>query len=401
MLAAVAIGSVVAALAPTLGWLLVGRVIQGFGGAVTPLAFGIIRDEYPAAKRASAVGVISAIIAVGGGLGTVLAGPIVEGLGWRGLFWLPMILVLATALSALLFIPESPVKNGGRINWLAATLLAGWLVTLLLPLSEGAAWGWGSAAVIGLFVAAALMFAGWMIIELRTSNPVIDMRMMRRPAMWTTNLVALFFGATMFAVLAFVPQMAQTPASTGYGIGASVTGSGLMVVPMLLTMAVAGWLSGPIARIVSLRGQLGISSGLGDIGASGFAFVHGSVWPIAAAGAVFGLGLGLGYAAIASLVVQGVPAHQTGVAAGMNAYIRTIGGAIGTAVVGTVITSTAPSGGFPAEISYVVGFALVAALAIFALAVSFLVPRDRIAGEGDEVTVAEPAFVTSATAEVS
>jgi MFS family permease len=96
-LGAIALGCLVAALAPNIGVLIVARVIQGLGGAVFPVSFGIIRDEFPAARVPSAVGVLSAVIAAGGGLGIVLSGPIVESLSWRWLFWIPMIVVTATA----------------------------------------------------------------------------------------------------------------------------------------------------------------------------------------------------------------------------------------------------------------------------------------------------------------
>jgi MFS family permease len=99
-LAAIATGSLVAALSPDLVGIVAGRIIQGLGGAIFPLAFGIVRDEFPAEKVPSAVGILSAIIAVGGGLGAVLAGPIVDVLGWRWLFWLPMVIVVLIGILA-------------------------------------------------------------------------------------------------------------------------------------------------------------------------------------------------------------------------------------------------------------------------------------------------------------
>lgn len=377
VLAAVALGSIVAALAPNLSVVLVGRVLQGLGGAITPLAFGMLRDIHPPQRVPGAIGLLSSVIAVGGGLGTVLAGPIESALGWRWLFWLPLLIVVLTALAAAAFLPESTSRPGGRINWTAASLLAGWLVALLLPLSEGSAWGWSNPLTQGLFVASAVLIVLWIWVEFRSDNPVIDMRMMRRPAVWTTNLVALLFGATMFAVLAFVPQLVQTPRSTGYGLGLSVTGSGLVVVPMLVTMAIAGPLSGRLANVVSFRMQVAAASLLSAIATAGIAFQHSSAVLIGTWGAVYGLGLGLAYAAIASLVVQSVPAHQTGVASGMNANIRTIGGAIGTAVVAAVVTAQLGRSGFPLEHGYLVGFVILAVFAIIATAVAFLVPRDH------------------------
>src|SRR6516162_8804488 len=131
-LAALAAGSLMAALASSIGVMIVARVIQGAGGGMIPVAFGIIRDEFPAGKVATAVGTIAGLTSVGGGLGIVLAGPIVDGLGYRWLFWLPLIGTVLAAVGAVLFVPESPVRSPGRISWLPTVLLSGWLAALLV-----------------------------------------------------------------------------------------------------------------------------------------------------------------------------------------------------------------------------------------------------------------------------
>jgi EmrB/QacA subfamily drug resistance transporter len=392
-LGAIVLGCLVAALAPNIGVLLVGRVIQGLGGAVFPASFGIIRDEFPAARVPSAVGVLSAVIAAGGGLGIVLCGPIVEALGWRWLFWIPVIIVAVTAVLAHRYVPESPVRSAGRIDWPAAVLLSGWLVALLIPLSEATSWGWGSPAVIALFVLAVVLFAAWISVELRSRHPLIDMRMMRLPAVWTANLVALLFGAGMFSVYGFLPEFMQTPVSAGYGFGTSVTGAGLLMLPMLVAMAVSGSLSAPITPVVGAKAQLVWGSVCGVVACASFAFYHGHAWQIGIAGAIFGLGLGLAYSSMTSLIVQNVPASQTGAASGMNANIRNIGGSIGTAVVSSLITGHLQSGGLPRESGFTHGFLLLAGISAATVAVALLVPsRSRgtgalLAAEGTTVIV--------------
>ena len=373
----IAAGNLLAAVAPTIGVLIVARILQGLGGAIFPLAFGIIRDEFPRERVSSAIGAMSAIIAVGGGLGLVLAGPIVGALGWRWLFWIPMAASALVGILALVFVPESPSRTGGRINWVGATLLAGWLVALLLPLSEAHVWGWGSPLAIGLLVLAAVLLATWIVVEYRSANPVIDMRMMRLPGVWTVNLVALLFGAGMFSTYAFLPQFTQTPTSTGYGFGATVTESGLLLLPMLVTMAITGFISGPIAPWVSFKLQLALGSAV--IAASGvlFVFAHATPFEVAATSGLFGLGLGVAYAAMSSLIVQAVPANQTGAASGMSVNVRTIGGAIGTGVVSTIITSHPGAAGLPLESGYTDGFVVLAAFAIAAALVSVIVPSAR------------------------
>jgi MFS family permease len=395
------IGLLISALSHSLGPLVLGRAVQGCGGAVFPLAFGIIRDNLPAARVPAAIGALSAIIAVGSGLGTILAGPIVEALGWRWLFWIPLIVTAVAGLLAALVIPESASRSGGRINWLAAVLLAGWLVALLLPLSEGMVWGWGSPLVIGLFVAAGVLLAAWIAVEVRANTPLIDMRIMRLPGVWTVNLAALFVGAGMFGIFAFFPRFVQTPVSAGYGFGATVGESGILMLPMLIAMAVAGFVSGPIARRIGFTGQLVGGAALMVVAALGFAFVHGTTLAISIEAGITGFGLGIAYAAMTSLIVQAVPATQTGVASGMNANIRTIGGALGSTIMAAIVTGSLEPSGLPQESGYTSGYLVLAIFAFGAVLAGLILPvlrRGRpVAGRTpvdapDEVVVESPLF---------
>lgn len=253
VLVTVTLGCLLAALAPNIGVLIVARVVQGIGGALFPLSFGIIRDEFTAAEVGPSISNLSAVIAAGGGVGLVAAGPIVSALDYRWLFWLPVGVVAVTTLIALRYVPESPSRAAGRVSWLGAVLLSGWLVALLLPLSQAGQWGWGSARVIGLFAAAVLLFALWLLAEARSRTPLIDLRVMRLPAVWTTNTAALLFGAGMYAIWSFLPGFVQTPSSAGYGFGASVTAAGLLMLPMLLAMFCSGVLSGRLEPVLGAR----------------------------------------------------------------------------------------------------------------------------------------------------
>jgi EmrB/QacA subfamily drug resistance transporter len=376
-LGAVALGCLVSAIAPNLAVLLAGRVLQGLGGAVVAVSFGIVRDEFPPHRVPSAVGALSAVIAFGGGLGVVLAGPIVAGLGWRWLFWIPLIGVGAAVVLVQLTVPESPHRAPGRINPASSVLLTAWLVALLIPLSEAPAWGWAAPTSIMLFIAAAVLFAAWVVVELRAASPLVDLRMMRIPAVWTTNLAGLAIGASMFSILAFVPEFTQTPPSAGYGFGASVTGAGLLLLPLLLGMTLTGSLSGPLAGRFPVKAQLVWGSALCALSFAALAAFHAAAWQAAAAGAAYGIGLGFAYAAMTGLVVQSVPAHQTGVAAGTNANIRTIGGSIGTAAVGSLITAHTLPGGVPTESGFTHGFVVLAIVSAAAVVGALLVPGRR------------------------
>ena len=376
-LGALAVGSLIAAVAPTIGVLIFARVVQGIGGGVLPLTFGIIRDEFPAERVAGAIGTAAALLAVGGALGLVVSGPLVEALSYHWLFWLPMLLTAVAAVAAWLFVPASPVRTEGRIDVRAAVLLSGWLVCLLLPVSQGRDWGWSSPLVVGLLVASVLLCALWVRTEVRSDAPLIDMRMMRLPAVWTTNLVSLLFGVGMYAGYAFLPQFLQTPERAGYGFGASVTVSGLLLLPQSLATFVVGLLSGRLAARYGSKRLLVVGAALSAVSQLGLALVHDSTWQVLAATVLGGSAFGLAFAAMSNLVVEAVPRSQTGVASGMNANIRTVGGAIGGAVLGSVVTAGARADGLPVEAGYTNGFAVLAGCSAVAALVALLVPVPR------------------------
>jgi EmrB/QacA subfamily drug resistance transporter len=397
-LVALAVGSLLAALAPSIEVMIVARVIQGAGGGMVPVAFGIIRDEFPSEKVTGAVGALAALTAIGAGLGIVLAGPIVNALDYHWLFWLPMILTIVAAVAAVLFVPESPVRAAGRISWLPAVLLSAWLVALLVALSEAPVWGWGSGRVLGLLAAAVVLAAGWMIAELRATTPLIDMHMMRRTTVWTNNLVALLIGMGMYATFAFLPEFVQTPTAAGYGFGASITRSGLMLLPATITMFVVGMSVGRLAR--RLGGKVLVIAGclIGSVAMAVLAFAHGHEWEIYLSTALMGIGFGLAFSAMAALVVAAVPTSQTGVASGMNANIRTIGGSIGAAMMASIVTSQLAPSGLPKESGYTIGFAVMAGSLVLAALAGLLIPSvGRLRQMADEPEHSEMAMVAGGT----
>ena len=342
-----------------------------------PVGFGIIRDEFPADKVAGTVGILAALLAVGGSLGIVLAGPIVNALSWRWLFWLPAIVTVIAAVGAVLFVPQSPIRSPGRISWLPAILLSGWLVLLLVPLSEASDWGWGSPAVVGLLAGAVLLAAAWVWSELRAATPLIDMTMMRLPAVWTNNLVALLIGVGLYAMFAFLPEFVQTPSAAGYGFGASITRSGLMLLPSGVTMFAAGLFAGSLTR--RYGGKVLVVAGclIGCVSMAMFAFAHSQQWEIYVATGVLGIGFGLAFSAMSANVVSAVPAGQTGVATGMNANIRTIGGSIGAAAMASIVTAKLEPSGLPAGSGYTTGFGVMAAVLLVAALAATLIPAQR------------------------
>ena len=405
-LGALAVGSLLAALAPSIGVLIVARAIQGIGGGVLPLTFGIIRDEFPRDKVAGAVGTSAALLAVGGGIGLVLAGPIVDVLSYHWLFWIPMVMTVLAALAAFFFVPESPERTAGRINVASALLMSSWLVTLLLAVSQGHSWGWGSPITVGLFVATAVLLPVWVRAEARSDSPLIDMQMMRIPTVWTVNLVSLLFGMGMYSMFAFLPQFLQTPDDvTGYGFGASVTQSGLMLLGQTVATFLAGVYSGRLAARFGSKAVLVVGATLTAFAILGLAVAHDQLWMVLVETTVLGLGFGLSFAAMSNLIVDAVPQSQTGVASGMNANIRTVGGALGSAVLASVVTANARPDGLPVEAGYTNGFTVLVVTSALAALVAVFVPVIRarthvVPGPQAEAEAAEAAEAAGAVAAV-
>ena len=399
VLATLALGSILAALATSIAVMIVARVIQGVGGGLIPLSFGIIRDEFPHEKVPGAVGAIAALLAVGGGLGLVLAGPIVNLLDYHWLFWIPGAAMAVAAVATYYVVPESPVRTPGRISWLAALLLSAWLVALLVGVSQAPAWGWWSPAVLGLLAASVALAPVWVVVELRSRQPLIDMRMMRLPAVWTTNMVGLLFGVGMYSIFAFLPEFLQAPPSAGYGFGASITESGLILLPMSASMFGLGAFSGRLASRFSAKAVLVSGSALSVAPLLILAFAHAHVWQITVATLLLGGGFGLAFAAMSTIVVDSVPSTQTGVASGMNANIRTIGGSVGAAVTASVVTSATFADGLPRESGYTVAFAMLAGALVLAALAGLLIPPlrgVRDAHQQEQAAMAHPALATVA-----
>ncbi|WP_281361696.1 MFS transporter [Acrocarpospora pleiomorpha] len=355
VLSALCLGSLIAALAPTIGWLIAARVLQGAGGAVLPLSFGVIRDEWRE-QMSRGIGGIAAIAAAGFAAGMVVAGPIVGGLGYRWLFWIPMIITGLAALGAAVVIPDSPARDRVRVPIVPGVLLAGWLVALLLALSRGHAWGWNSSLTIGLLASSAALFVTWIWMECHVPVPMVDMRMMRFRGVWASNVISLFAGFGAFAFFGFLPQLLQAPTSTGYGFGASVTQSGWVLLPSACASFAVGLTSSRLVTRFGARTVTAVGTVVAGVALLVVALFHDSLWQLYAATTMYGLGSGMVFSSLPSVVIGSVPAQQTGVASGMNANLRTIGGAIGAATMGGIVTAGVGADGLPTGTVYTIGF---------------------------------------------
>jgi EmrB/QacA subfamily drug resistance transporter len=369
------LGCLLSALSHSFPLLVAGRAIQGAGGAVFPLAFGIIRDEFPRDRVATGIGLISATFGIGGGAGLVLSGVIVDHLSYEWIFWLGLAAAVVAATATWLFVPESPIKTPARIDWAGAVGLSAGLACLLLAISEGSSWGWHSGRIIALFAVSVLILVVWIVLEVRISQPLVDMTLMRLRGVWTTNLCGFLIGFSMFGSFILIPRFVQTPSVAGYGFGASVTAAGVFLLPTAVVMLVAG----PAAGALGTRYGFRLPLMLGSVIAGGafvvLAAAHSERWHIYLASTGLGLGIGFAFASMANLIVEAVPPSHTGIATGMNTIMRTIGGAMGGQIAASVVAGHVQASGLPTESGYTVAFVLSAVMAFVAFLAGQAIPR--------------------------
>ncbi|HEY6889681.1 MAG TPA: MFS transporter [Solirubrobacter sp.] len=372
-----AAGSAVCALAPSLGVLVLGRVIQGAGGGIFPLAFGIIRETFPPERVATAIGGISATFGIGGGVGLVLAGLIVSALDASWLFWLGL-MALPAAFAIWRFVPQEETRPGARVDWAGAALMSVSLAALLYGLSKANEWGWGSPRVLALSLGGLALAAFWGWFETKVDQPLVDMRVLRRRPVLMTNVTAVLVGFSMFASFLLIPQLAQTNTKFGYGFSASVTGAGLLMLPSTMVMLVAGPLAGRLATRVNSRLPLVIGTFSGMLAFVVYALFHGSEWEICVGGALLGVGIGFSFASMANLIVEAVPREEVGVATGINTIMRSLGGALGAQLVASLLTAKTITGtAIPSEAAYTDAFIVAAVAAGLAVVAALAIPQTR------------------------
>jgi EmrB/QacA subfamily drug resistance transporter len=380
-----AVGTIGAALATSIATLVAARALQGAAGAIFPLAFGIVRDEFPRERVGVALGLLSATFGVGAGVGLVLSGVILEALSWHWLFWFGAIPVVIALVLVLKLIPESPVRTPSRFDvWGVLTLSLG-LGALLLALSEGERWGWHSALTLGVFAASFVILAVWVWVETTVPDPMMDISVMRQPAVFWTNVLAFVVGFSMYSTYLLMPTLIQLghglPAALAkevdYGFSGTVVVAGLYLLPATITMLLVGPLGGAIeprvgARALTFVGLLAIG-----VAALLLTVAHSTGLEVVIAIAILGAGIGLVYSMLAKLVVDAVAPSVTGVAMGVNTVMRTVGGTVGGQLSAAFLTSftVAGTGGLPAETAFTLTFLVAGIGAIIGLAAVLPIPR--------------------------
>ncbi|GHB37526.1 MFS transporter [Streptomyces xanthochromogenes] len=383
-LAIMVIGSLIAGFTDQLVVMIVGRALQGFAMGAIPLGIGLMRDELPREKLGSAMALMSSSIGVGGGLALPAAALIAQHADWHALFFSSAGLGVVAIVLTLFFVPESRVKAEGTFDVLGALGLSAGLVLLLLPITKGSDWGWGSATTLGLLGAAVLVLVLWGVMELRVKAPLVNLRTTARREVLLTNLASTMVGVAFYAISLVLPQLLQLPSATGYGLGQSMVVAGLCVAPLGLTMM----LTAPVyARLSAKYGPkttlilgmliiaVGYGAGLGLMSAA---------WQTIIISVVVGAGIGLAYSSLPALIIGAVDPSETGAANGLNTLMRSIGTSVSSAVIGMVLANTSQNFGsvaLPTMHGFRVSFLIATAAVAGGLALAVFLPKGRPAAK--------------------
>jgi MFS family permease len=244
---------------------------------------------------------------------------------------------------------------------------------VLIAIAHATVWGWTSPPTLALLGSGLAICGLWILVEVRSSNPLVDMTMMRVRGVWTANLAAFLLGAGLYSWFLLLPQLAQLPRTTGFGYGASVVAAGLFLLPCALGMGVLGSVAGRVERRFGSRRALIAGAAVSAASCGWLAVTSRHPYDMLLSSTLLGVGIGLAFAALGNLIVQAVPASQTGVASGMNTVVRTLGGALGGQIAATFVAANTVHG-LPALTGFTQTFAMSAVFLAGCVAAGLLIP---------------------------
>lgn len=357
LMAVVAVGGLVSSLAPNLPVLLLGQVLEGAMVGAMPLSFILVRKHLSTGQSQVAIGVVSGLFVGGGMLGTLMAGPIAEGLSRHWMFAIPTIAIVVATLFVHKLMPDDPpARSDARIDWPGLALLSGILLTLMLGLSMAPEVGSRPLALAALVVLLALLVTGWVAVQRRSSSPMVDLHLLAKPAIWSSYVVTFAVCVGTSVSMYLVPQLFDVSAD-GYGFGADSTDIGRYLLPGAIAGAISGPLGGAAARRFGSRAV--VAAGIGVMTATllALAFLHAEVWQLIVGKALIALASGACITAMVVKTATSVEHENTGTATSLVLVTRVIGFAAGAQISGAILTAgTHPGTDDPSESAFVTGF---------------------------------------------
>lgn len=382
-LAIIMVGSIMAACAPNFTVFLIGRALQGLSYGIVPVTIALARRYLPEVQVRPGISSLSVTVSTGLGVGYPLTGMLASGFGFRVAFAFAVVFLVTAIIVVWRVVPDGPDDRAprNRFDVLGAALLGLGLTALLVAVSEGSNWGWGSVATLGFFLAAAAILATWVRVELRVSNPLINLRVIRHKDVLLANCTAIGLGAAMYMGLSVASIIAQAPGTTAYGIGLPLFWAGFVMLPLSVGSFTANRVVRKLSGRINLPTLLPLGAGMTAIGAILLWQVHDQLWEILVGMMLFGVGMGTTYASMPGLIARSVADTELGSAVSFNQVLRTVGGAFGSALSGSVLASYLAADLNPTDtgITLALGLSAGASTVVFtALAVNHVRARRRL-----------------------
>ena len=371
-LAAVVAGSVLAAL-PGGGFvlLLIGRGLHGLGLGLMPLTMTVARDNLPEYRSGPAIALLSISTVAGAGLGYPITGLIDDTLGLHATYWFGALVAGAALLASVPVIPRSVHIERRLLDTPGAVLLGLALVALLVAITEGDKWGWGSVKVLGLLAASACFLVLWVRRERSADHPLVDLSLLRHASVAVTNAAGLLIGMAMYIYIPLITDFVQTPRSAGYGFGSSVVTVGLMLLPFSVLSTAMSRVAAAVGSRYGQEWVVPIGSLVTMVAVGLFAVSGGSLWEGFVDMGICGIGVGFTFAAMPGLIVRSVPAEETGSALGFYQVVRFVGFSLGSGLGATVLAGYTRSGRvLPERAGFTVALLIGAGISLLAAVVS-------------------------------
>ncbi|GAA2787022.1 MFS transporter [Kribbella solani] len=377
------VGSLLTVIPLPFAYLLLGRAAQGSGLGLVVLMMAVARDHLDEQRAARTIALLSVASTAGIGIGYPLSGILADQFGVRAAYGLGLVVTVSAFVAAVFLLPHAPntttqrgvapTATAARFDVRGAVLLAIALPALLLVIGETRLWQQHAGLAVVILVAALLVLFGWAVLEARTEQPLVDVRLLRHPAVAAANVVMLVGGVGMYLLFSLITRYVQTPTAAGYGFGLTTFEAGLVLVPFSVLGFVAGRLVPGWRERVGARLLLGASTAVVLAAFVLFAVARSRlVLPVVAIG-VLGLGVGAFSAAMPAVILAVTPAAETASAMSVNAVVRSVGFSTGSAL-GGLILAAHTTGTFPTESGFTTAAWLGATATTCTLAIVALLP---------------------------
>jgi predicted MFS family arabinose efflux permease len=368
-------GCVLSAVSTGFVVLVIGRGLQGVGLGLLPVTMAIARSQLPPDKAGRAIATLSVTAAVGAGLGYPLTAVIAQVFDFHAAFWFGAITVSVALALVVLVLPARSDAPARRFDVLGMTTLGLAVVGVSVVLSEGGQWGWTAPPSVGIVVGCVGLLILWVRHELRTEDPLIDVRQVRNRSVLTADVSGFLIAMAMYLFLPIIVEYVQIPTASGYGFSASIVVSGLVFVPLSIGSFTASRCLVAYDRRFGTRSMIPFGSLVFALSTLFFALEHRSLWEAFVAAGIAGIGIGFTFAAMPGFIVRAVPPGETGSALGFYQVLRSIGLSVGSALAAAVLTAYTRTGRtFPTFEGFRATLIIATALCVVASLVSYLLP---------------------------